>query len=115
MSKVSVGGKPTAVVDKAEDRTVKIVVYGTKISNRLRGHGPGVPRGDAATAIAMVAQTTGYGSWPKGITPRIFGRALRTTFPNAVQGLSSEQIFAEMMEGWNDAAGTNVSSTSVSA
>ncbi len=94
---------------KKTDTGVDILVMGAPITNRLRGRGPGVPREEAATAIAMVAQTTSYGSWPKGITPRIFGRALRRTLPNACDGKSTKQILAEMLEGFND-AGTPVTS-----
>ena len=51
----------SATVRKNEDGTTEVVVYGAPVSNRLRGKGPGVPREEAATAIAMVAQMTGHG------------------------------------------------------
>lgn len=95
-----------ATVKKVGDGVAEVVVLGAPISNALRGHGPGVPREEAATAIAMVAQTTSFGGWPKGITPRILGRALRRTLPNA-SNKPTDQILAEMLEGFND-AGTPV-------
>ena len=97
----------SATVRKNEDGTTEVVVYGAPVSNRLRGKGPGVPREEAATAIAMVAQMTGHGGWPKGITPRILGRALRRTLPNAREKASSQELLQELIAGFND-AGTPV-------